>query len=233
MNARRVNCLESGNGQVIFVPNIDCVECVDLEKSNPSVETLAALLLSYGTPNAREISSYLIDLFGSLADLFNAGFDEVVFRSGVSPETAARISLVGQLCVATLNEEIRLRTAINSPQDLEKFARQRLGGSPIEEIILLLLDGGNGVIREQTLRTGSVNHVQLYPREVVRLALLYHASAVILIHNHPSGNSTPSSQDIETTEMISNSLAALGIALHEHLIVTRNAVVGMKAMKLV
>jgi DNA repair protein RadC len=85
---------------------------------------------------------------------------------------------------------------------------------------------------KHSIRSGTVSHVQLYPREIVRVALLYHASAVIVVHNHPSGDPTPSRADIVVSRLVSDALSSVGIAFHEHLIVGANKVAGIRAMRL-
>ena len=133
---------------------------------------------------------------------------------------------------ALILEDIQERPLIKNFDALRQFVLGHLRGLEVETVFALLLDQQAGLIRMHPIRGGTVNHVQLYPREVVRLALLYHASAVILVHNHPSGDPSPSKADVETSRRVSDALTGVGIAFHEHLIVGANNVAGIRAMGL-
>lgn len=99
------------------------------------------------------------------------------------------------------------------------YLRSLLVHSPIELMHILYLDRSNRLIHDETLQRGTVDHVPVYPREVARNAILHNASAVLLAHNHPSGNHTPSPSDISMTRTVQKALRTLDITLHDHIIV--------------
>lgn len=99
----------------------------------------------------------------------------------------------------------------------------------IEQFRVLFLDRKNVLIADEAQARGTVDHVPVYPREVVKRALELNASALILVHNHPSGDPTPSSADIDMTAQIANAAEALGITLHDHLVIGRNAELSFRA----
>jgi DNA repair protein RadC len=191
---------------------------------------LRQVLAHFDCSTCDHVVAGLADHFGSIAALLKASAEEIVFRAGVPEEIAEVVASFGRLHHAALGEEMGSRPVIASFDALKQFVMHRLRGSGTEELIVILLDRKSCLIREHPVRSGSIDHVALYPREVARLALLYGASAVILAHNHPSGDPTPSQQDIELTRTVSNALTCLGIALHEHIIVGHNRVAGLRAM---
>ena len=101
-----------------------------------------------------------------------------------------------------------------------------------EQFHVLFLDNNNSLIADETQQKGTVNHVPLYPREVIKRALELNASAIILVHNHPSGDSTPSPADIEMTEEVCDAGKKPGISLHDHLIISRNGHSSFKSLGL-
>ena len=222
---------EGGGGKITVVPTAE-VSPSPIKATMPPLIALVELLECCGVPNALPATVAIASHFGSIAALLTASAEEIVVRSGVSSQIANLVATFGRLHHAALREELAERRVIASFDDLCQFALGRLRGCEIEEVLALLLNRKNGLIREHPIRGGTVNHVQLYPREVVRLALLYHASAVVLIHNHPSGDPIPTQLDIDMSRAIANALSAVGIAFHEHLIVGANKTAGIRAMRL-
>jgi DNA repair protein RadC len=231
MDGRHFGLREGSEGQVTLLPAGE-VPPSPVKATMPALIALAEHMECCGVANALQTAIAIVSHFGSVAALLTATADEIAVRSDASPEVANLVAALGRLHHAALREEIAERRLIASFDDLSQFALRRLRGCEIEEVLVLLLNRKNSLIREHPIRGGTVNHVQLYPREVVRLALLYNASAVVLIHNHPSGDPTPSQPDIDMSRAIADALGGVGIALHEHLIVGANKVAGIRAMRL-
>jgi DNA repair protein RadC len=225
MDERHFGLSEESDGRVTFHHAAEAVK----NSAEASLVALAELMECCGVPNALQVVLMISSHFGSIATLLEATAEEISARSRADPEIAGLVAAFGRLHHAALREELRDRPTIPSFDDLSRFALNRLRGCEIEQVLVLLLDRKSGLIREHPIRSGTVSHVQLYPREIVRLALLYHASAVILIHNHPTGDPTPSRADIEVSRMVSDALCSVGIAFHEHLIVGANKVAGIRA----
>lgn len=124
------------------------------------------------------------------------------------------------------------RQVISSSPALLAYVRTELAGAPREEFRVLFLDKKNRLIRDERLGQGTVDHAPVYPREVVRRALELSASALILLHNHPSGDPTPSAADVEMTRQIVAAARALNLVVHDHLVVGREGVASLKALGL-
>jgi DNA repair protein RadC len=121
---------------------------------------------------------------------------------------------------------------ISSSPALLAYVRTELAAAPREEFRVLFLDRKNRLIRDERLGEGTVDHAPVYPREVVRRALELAASALILLHNHPSGDPAPSSADVEMTRQIVAAARALNLVVHDHLVVGREGVASLKALGL-
>jgi DNA repair protein RadC len=130
-----------------------------------------------------------------------------------------------------LRRELRERPLVDSFAALEDYLAASLRGLTYERITALLLDVKNGLIAEVVLGDGTVNHCPLHPRMVVEQALLHGASALILVHNHPSGDPTPSRADVEQTARLATALATIDVALHDHVIVGRDRLLSMRQLK--
>ena len=139
-------------------------------------------------------------------------------RDGVD-FTITSFKAMQRLLQRVLKEDLRARPVISSWQALLDYLKLALGHEPIEQFRVLFLDKKNILITDQVQQRGTVDHTPLYPREIAKRALELGASAVIMVHNHPSGDPTPSRADIEMTKQVAAALAPIRIALHDHLII--------------
>ena len=128
--------------------------------------------------------------------------------------------------------EAAKRTVISSWSALLAYARVAMAGAPREQFRVLFLDKKNQLIADEVMNEGTVDHAPVYPREVMRRALEMSASAVILAHNHPSGDPTPSAADVDMTRQVVEAGRALRIAVHDHIVVGREGVASLKALGL-
>ena len=142
------------------------------------------------------------------------------------------IKLVQAAARRLLRGEVKKRPALSSWAAVLDYCRSAQGFAEKEEFRILFLDKRNQLIADEVQQTGTVDHTPVYPREVVKRALELSATAVILVHNHPSGDPTPSQADIRMTKAIVDIAAPLGISVHDHLIVGKNGHASLKAMKL-
>jgi DNA repair protein RadC len=120
-----------------------------------------------------------------------------------------------------LRDEVRASPVLSSWDKVVDYCRAAMARRPIEQFRLLFLDRKNVLIADEVQQTGTVDHTPVYPREVVKRALELGASAIIMVHNHPSGDPTPSKADIDMTRAVATACATLGIDLHDHLIIGR------------
>lgn len=160
--------------------------------------------------------------FGNLNAVFDAEMKELLKVNGIGPLSAILIKLVKSITILYLKGEVKKKVKISSPQDLMDFYRSYLGGLKEEQFCVAYLDNQNQLIDLDTLQRGTVNHAIVYPRQVLERALERRASALILIHNHPSGSVNPSEADILITRTIKEAARWLDIVVHDHVIIGEN-----------
>jgi DNA repair protein RadC len=132
-----------------------------------------------------------------------------------------------------LKGRIRGRQVLTSWSDVIDYCRAAMAFEPREQFRILFLDKKNALIADEVQQQGTIDHTPVYPREVVKRALELSATALILVHNHPSGDPTPSRADIEMTRLVVDSAKPLGIAVHDHIIIGKNGHASLKGLQLI
>ncbi|MEQ7154404.1 JAB domain-containing protein [Brevundimonas aurifodinae] len=198
------------------------------------LDLLSHCLASFGLARAQalSLSAGLLDRYGSLGAVITAS--EAALRStpGMSPGVARGLVGLYRLTTALSAFELRDREVISSAAALEAYVRTRLRFETREQVRILYLDHRNHLIRDEGTGQGTVNHAPVYAREVIRRALELSASALILAHNHPSGDPTPSRADIAVTRHIAQAAGLFGLQVHDHLIVGRDRTASLRALGL-
>lgn len=207
-----------------------CLEPLQPDQPSGGTELLAALLAPVLGADAEGVAAALTLSFRSLSAVLAARPDRLAAVPGMSHAAVSLIELVHRITGWTAKEAISERELIGSPAELERFVRARLRCRAVELAYGLFLDRKNRLIADVLLGQGTVDHTPLYPREVVRHAIRLDASAVILVHNHPSGDPTPSRADIDSTDQIARALATIDVALHDHLIVGENEIASLRQL---
>jgi DNA repair protein RadC len=174
----------------------------------------------------------LIDRFGSVAGVLAAPALELETVKGVSEATIALIAVTADLARRAVREEIADGPVLSSWTKLIDYLRVAMGHARTEEFRLLFLDSKNRLIADEVQGTGTVNRTAVYPREVVKRALEHGATAIIMVHNHPSGDPTPSRADVEMTEEVRDAGELLGITLHDHVVISKSGHESFKSMGL-
>ena len=188
----------------------------------PDYELLELLLfLSIPRQDVKPLAKKLLTRFGGFAAVLNADIAALTEVDGVKENTASMLKTVEAAARRLAKTELMDRPVINSWEKLVDYCRVNLAHLPRERLHLLFLDRKNAVIAGETQGIGTVDHAPIYPREVARRALELNATAVIMVHNHPSGDPAPSAADIEATRKVAEALKAIGVTLHDHLIVGR------------
>ncbi|MFI4950795.1 MAG: DNA repair protein RadC [Caulobacterales bacterium] len=182
--------------------------------------------------DVKPLAKQLLARFGSLAGVLGATADELKTVRGVGDAVALDLKLGQELALRTAREAVGWRPVISSWSALLAYVKTALAHEAREQFRVLFLDKKNQLIADETMNRGTVDHAPVYPREVVRRALELSASAVILVHNHPSGDPAPSGADIDMTRQVVEAGRALRIAVHDHLIVGRDGVASLKALGL-
>lgn len=193
---------------------------------------LLAILLQVGIQgvNAVQVGQRILDKFGGLAGLHRATFVELCAVDGIGPAKAAQIQAAIELGrrISSLTPEDR--AVIASPEDVADQVQYKMMGLEQEELWVLLLDSRNRLIRIETLYRGSLNASTVRPAEVFKAGIRHNAAAVIVAHNHPSGDPMPSPEDIHLTRMLIEAGALLELPLLDHVVVGTNRVVSLKAI---
>jgi DNA repair protein RadC len=199
----------------------------------PDYEVLELLLFrSLPRGDVKPLAKALLARFGSLAGVFGASVAELLTVKGVGEALALDLQLLHQATLRIGRQEVKRRTVISSSSALNAYVRVSLAHEPREVFRVLFLDKRNQLIADEKLGEGTVDHAPVYPREVIRRALELSASAVILLHNHPSGDPTPSQADIAMTRQIVEAGRIMKIEVHDHLVVGRDGVVSFKGLGL-
>ncbi len=175
----------------------------------------------------------LLDRFGSLSGVLSASPEALASTPGVGAEAARAIRRAHDLAVRLARADIAPRAVIGSWSALLSYVGAALRHERREQFRVLFLDVKNGLIRDETLGVGTVDHAPVYPREVIRRALELSASSVILVHNHPGGDPTPSRADIDMTRQVIEAGRLLRITVHDHLIVGGDSVASFKSLGLI
>ena len=201
---------------------------------DPDACNLAELLaVLVGGPRQIEIAEALLARFGPLARLQQAHPAEIARIPGVGPRTAARLKAALALARKALQEDRSERLHIRTPADAARLVQYEMSLLDKEQLRVLLLDSRNRLIEIVTLYQGSINSVQVRVAEVFQPALQHNASAMILIHNHPTGDPTPSQDDITLTRSVVQAGKLLDVQVLDHLIVAgKERFVGLKELGL-
>ena len=178
---------------------------------------------SVGANNADTIADKLMMRFGDFGAILAASNEKLVSEGGISPEVARDLKLIETAAGRLAQTRITGREVISSWDALIAYCRIKMAYREVEQFRVLFLDRKNHLIIDELLQSGTVDHVPVYPREVAKRALEVNASALILVHNHPSGDATPSQSDIEMTQRVAAALDMLDIQLHDHVIISREA----------
>lgn len=199
----------------------------------PDYELLELLLfLSIPRNDVKPLAKKLLERFGSLSRTLGADAKELTEVKGVGESTIHMLKLVQAAGVRLGREEAMARPVVSNWQQLLAYCRASMAHSKIEQFRVLFLDRKNGIVADELQQKGTVDHAPVYPREVVKRALELSASAIIMVHNHPSGDPTPSRADIDMTREVREALDKLGITLHDHVIISKSGHNSLKSMGL-
>ena len=183
-------------------------------------EVLSLVLRTRGRGRASlEWAQSMLDQAGHLEALADTPFNVLVSMPGLGPATAASLLAAAELGDRLKRFRLRPGDRIGHPEDIREHFDQRLRGTRREHFMILLLDSRHRVMRESQVSQGTLTASLVHPREVFRLAVRSAAAAVVLVHNHPSGDPTPSSEDIEVTQRLVGAGELLGIRVVDHVVV--------------
>jgi DNA repair protein RadC len=214
--ARRIGLQES------YWRYLQHVTASDTEPLSPA--GVLEFLLHFGgsAERARALAAQLLDRFGSLGAVVTADPTKLIEVLRSDDLSVMLLKAVRAAVKAILREPLEERPIIGSASALMDYLSVTMRHEPTEATRILFLDRKNALIKDEIHQRGTVDHIPLYPREVLRRVIELGASAIILVHNHPSGDPTPSQSDIEMTRRLAAALNTISVVLHDHVIVGRN-----------
>ena len=183
--------------------------------------------------DTKPLAKALLKTFGSFAEVIHAPVARLREIDGIGDASINQLKLIAAAVSRVAKGEVKQRTALSSWNDVIDYCRTSMAFADKEQFRLLFLDKRNRLIADEVQQTGTVDHTPVYPREVIKRALELSATALILVHNHPSGDPTPSQADIQMTKAIVDIAAPLGISVHDHIIVGKNGHSSLKGMRLI
>ncbi len=200
----------------------------------PDYELLEMVLLgAHARHDMKPLAKTLIARFGSFNDVIAAPIARLKEVKGVGDSVVATLKVVHAAANRFARGAVNRRDPLSSWSAVLDYCRSAQAFADVEQFRILFLDKRNQLIADEVQQKGTVDHTPVYPREVVKRALELSATAVVLVHNHPSGDPTPSRADIQMTQTIADIAKPLGIAVHDHIIVGKDGHVSMKGLKLI
>ena len=195
---------------------------------------LLELILFQAKPrqDTKPLAKALLTRFGSFAGVIGADMAQLMAVPEMGEASVVALKAIQAGVERVLRHEAKAAPVLSSWDKVVDYCRAAMARRPIEEFRLLFLDRKNQLIADEVQQTGTVDHTPVYPREVVKRALELSASAIIMVHNHPSGDPTPSKADVEMTRQVATACATLGIDLHDHLIIGRGAHASLRGLGL-
>ena len=182
------------------------------------------LLLTYAIPqrDVKPIAKELLRRFGGIKGIFDASREDLASVNGIGERTAILIKLLKEGSTLYLKTRVKHKEVLSSLQDVLNFCHHALSGSKNEKFMTIYLTTKNELIEAEVLEEGTINQTAVYPRKVIEGALRHNASALIFVHNHPSGDPTPSQTDRQLTGALEKAALTMDITVHDHIIIGKN-----------
>ncbi len=203
------------------------------DKALPDYEMLELVLFNaIPRRDTKPLAKELIARFGTFSEVVSAPETRLREIKGVSDRVVTELKLVRAAALRLMQGQIMERKVLSSWDQVVAYCRAAMAYEAREQFRILFLDKKNNLIADEMQQQGTVDHTPVYVREVVKRALELSATAIILVHNHPSGDPTPSRADIDMTKIIVEAAKPLGVLVHDHIIVGRDRVVSFKGLRL-
>jgi DNA repair protein RadC len=196
---------------------------------------LLELILFRAIPqrDVKPLAKHLIEKFGSFAEVIAAPETRLKEAKGLGDAAITELKIVQAAAGRLARGQVKARAILSSWSSVLDYCRTEMAFADKEQFRILFLDKRNQLIADEVQQTGTVDHTPVYPREVVKRALELSATAIILVHNHPSGDPTPSRADIQMTQAIVEVAKPLGIDVHDHIIVGKDGHASLKGLRLI
>jgi DNA repair protein RadC len=183
--------------------------------------------------DVKPLAKSLLQKFGSFAEVVSAPPARIAEVAGAGESVITELKIVEAAAHYFTRGKVRARPVLSSWNAVLEYCRAAMAFAENERFRILFLDKRNQLIADEVQQTGTVDHTPVYPREVIKRALEHSATAIVLVHNHPSGDPTPSRADVEMTKSIIEAARPFGIEMHDHIIVGKDGHASLKALKLI
>lgn len=183
--------------------------------------------------DVKPLAKALIQAFGSFAETVHAPDARLREIGGLGEAAITEIKLIAAASSRVAKGQLKQRTVLSSWATVIDYCRTAMAFADKEQFRILFLDKRNQLIADEVQQVGTIDHTPVYPREVVKRALELSATAIIMVHNHPSGDPTPSQADIQMTKAVIEVSKPLGIAVHDHIIVGKHGHASLKGMRVI
>jgi DNA repair protein RadC len=190
------------------------------------------LFIALPRRDTKPIARELLTRFRTFGGVVGAPEIELRGVEGVGEAGAAAIKLIQAGALRMMRQDLATQPVLSTWDRLTDYLMAAMGHERTEQFRVLFLDGRNRLLADEVQGTGTINHAPAYPREVVRRCLELHATAVVLAHNHPSGEPTPSREDVALTTQIAQAAATMGISVHDHIVIGRGKFLSFRAERL-
>jgi DNA repair protein RadC len=198
--------------------------------SLPDYEILEIILFAGNIRgDVKPLAKTLIARFGSLAQVLNAQNEELLRIKGMNEAHLTHLKIVKEAASRFLKAPLLDKTVLGCLEEVVHYCTVTIGFAAVEQFRVLYLNSKNHLIEDECLATGDINQVQVYPRQIIKRALELHSNAIILLHNHPSGDATPSVEDKLLTQHIVQACRLMEIMVHDHIIVAQHHYYSFKA----
>jgi DNA repair protein RadC len=191
-----------------------------------------ALFAALPRRDTKPIAKALLKTFGSFAEVVHAPAARLREIEGIGEASIHQIKLIAAAAHRIAKGAIKRKVALSSWNEVIDYCRTTMAFADKEQFRILFLDKRNQMIADEVQQTGTVDHTPVFPREVIKRALELSATAILLVHNHPSGDPSPSQADIQMTKQIVEIAGTLGISVHDHIIIGKNGHASLKGMRL-
>jgi DNA repair protein RadC len=183
--------------------------------------------------DVKPLAKSLIGKFGSFAETVHAPDARLREVGGLGEAAITEIKLIAAAASRVAKGQLKAKTVLSSWATVIDYCRTAMAFADKEQFRILFLDKRNQLISDEVQQVGTVDHTPVYPREVVKRALELSATAIIMVHNHPSGDPTPSQADVQMTKAVIDVSGPLGISVHDHIIVGKHGHASLKGLKLI
>jgi DNA repair protein RadC len=183
--------------------------------------------------DVKPLAKSLITRFGSFSEVISAPVERLREVKGVGDSIAVELKIIQAAALRLAQGEVLNKPVLGSWNSIIEYCRSAMAFEEREQFRLLFLDKKNQLIKDEVQQEGTVDHTPVYTREVMKRALELSASAIILVHNHPSGDPTPSMADVDMTKKIVSAADKLGIVIHDHIIIGRKGHASLRSLQLI